>query len=123
MTMNFFDDRTLEKLVEPLNPAFVSSRKQAGTTLSYIEGHHAIREMNRIFGYDGWSRRTVECKIEHTHTYKDKYDNDKLEACASAIVEVQVGPIVRMGVGFGNGIVKADGMHKDAFEQGEKFYT
>ena len=33
-----------------------------GRELSYIEGWYAISEANRIFGFDGWSRETVETR-------------------------------------------------------------
>jgi hypothetical protein len=33
-----------------------------GRELSYLEGWYAISEANRIFGFDGWSRETLESK-------------------------------------------------------------
>ncbi|MGA7532233.1 MAG: Rad52/Rad22 family DNA repair protein, partial [Pseudolabrys sp.] len=33
-----------------------------GRELSYIEGWYAITEANRIFGFDGWSRETVDSR-------------------------------------------------------------
>ena len=42
-------------LGQPIDPALVSQRKgRAGRTFSYIEGHVAISEANRVFGYGGW---------------------------------------------------------------------
>ena len=38
------------------------SRERNGRELAYIEGWHAISEANRIFGFDGWSRETIECR-------------------------------------------------------------
>ncbi len=40
----------------------VRTRIQHGRELSYIEGNHAIAEANRIFGFDGWDRETIESK-------------------------------------------------------------
>jgi hypothetical protein len=40
----------------------VRSRHSNGRELSYIEGAHAISEANRIFGFDGWDRETVETR-------------------------------------------------------------
>jgi DNA recombination protein Rad52 len=40
----------------------VRSRERNGRELAYIEGWHAISEANRIFGFDGWSRETIECR-------------------------------------------------------------
>jgi hypothetical protein len=33
-----------------------------GRELSYLEGWYAISEANRIFGFDGWSRETIESR-------------------------------------------------------------
>ncbi|HWT82433.1 MAG TPA: Rad52/Rad22 family DNA repair protein, partial [Candidatus Methylomirabilis sp.] len=33
-----------------------------GRELSYLEGWYAISEANRIFGFDGWSRETLESR-------------------------------------------------------------
>ena len=38
-----------------LDAAHIRQREQSGMRLSYIESHHAIREANRIFGFDGWT--------------------------------------------------------------------
>lgn len=35
---------------------------QNGRELTYIEGWHAIAEANRIFGFDGWDRETLESR-------------------------------------------------------------
>jgi DNA repair and recombination protein RAD52 len=52
-----------KRLLEaPLNSVNVKSRSQSGRTLSYIEGWHAIAEANRIFGFDAWSRETIDLK-------------------------------------------------------------
>src|SRR5215471_6997506 len=40
----------------------VRTRKANGRELSYLEGWYAISEANRIFGFDGWSRETLESR-------------------------------------------------------------
>lgn len=45
-----------EELNKPLDPKYVSERSQGGARLSYVEGHHVIREANRIFGHGGWNK-------------------------------------------------------------------
>ncbi|MBI4313128.1 MAG: hypothetical protein HY681_15335 [Chloroflexi bacterium] len=43
-----------EKLAQPLDPSLVSSRKgRSGRSFAYLEGHAAIAQANRIFGYGG----------------------------------------------------------------------
>jgi hypothetical protein len=57
-----FSERQVNALQQELDERFVHSREAHGRTLSYIEGGHAISEANRIFGFDGWDRETVETK-------------------------------------------------------------
>ncbi len=49
-------------LAAPLNRANVQTRSQAGRSLNYLEGWVSIREANRIFGFDGWQRETIELR-------------------------------------------------------------
>jgi len=49
-------------LAAPLNRANVQTRSQAGRSLNYLEGWVAIKEANRIFGFDGWQRETIELR-------------------------------------------------------------
>ena len=54
-----FTDQQARQLKAKLDAQHVKTRKANGMTLSYIEGWHAIAEANRIFGFDGWDRRTL----------------------------------------------------------------
>ncbi len=48
-------------LSQPLDATLVSQRKgRGGRTFSYIEGHTAIDEANRVFGFGGWGFELVE---------------------------------------------------------------
>ena len=40
----------------------IRTREAHGRQLTYLEGWYAISEANRIFGFDGWNRETVESK-------------------------------------------------------------
>ncbi|MGC2825667.1 MAG: Rad52/Rad22 family DNA repair protein, partial [Pseudolabrys sp.] len=44
------------------NHHHIRTREAHGRELSYIEGWYAISEANRIFGFDGWNRETIESK-------------------------------------------------------------
>src|SRR6478736_4139438 len=57
-----FSNKQVSALQRKLDGAYVHTRELQGRTLSYIEGWHAIAEANRIFGFDGWDRETVESK-------------------------------------------------------------
>ena len=40
----------------------IRTREANGRELTYLEGWYTISEANRIFGFDGWSRETIESK-------------------------------------------------------------
>lgn len=101
-------DRISTELAKPLNPKHVSTRQQAGQSLAYVEGWHVIAEANRIFGFDGWDRETVQMDQLRCETVGDKW-----RVAFSAKVRVTAGGVVREGTGFGSGIAKDQG---DAFE-------
>jgi DNA recombination protein Rad52 len=70
---------------------------------SYIEGHHAIREANRIFGFDGWghsidSFEMVDC---------GKNAKGNIVMSAQAIVTVTAIGKVSTDIGYGSGIAKS----------------
>src|SRR3974377_1974474 len=44
-----------------------------GRELSYLEGWYAISEANRIFGFDGWSRETIESRCVLTRENKGTF--------------------------------------------------
>lgn len=62
-----FTDNMKAALAKPLDPRHVKP-PAPGKYGEYIEGWRVIDEANRIFGFDGWSRETVEmievCKAE-----------------------------------------------------------
>ena len=57
-----FSAKQVQALRRSLNSRHVRTREANGRELSYIEGWYAISEANRIFGFDGWSRETVETR-------------------------------------------------------------
>lgn len=53
-----FTQEQIDELKKPLDPRFIGKRKGgSGRTLSYLEGHDAIDQANRIFGYGNWAYR------------------------------------------------------------------
>jgi DNA repair and recombination protein RAD52 len=107
-----FSTEQIALLKAPLDRANVSTRKQAGMNLSYIEGWHAIDEANRIFGFDEWSRETLEMSEVRCNEVGDKW-----RVGFMARVRVHVGGIFRDGTGYGSGISKDLG---DAYESAVK---
>ncbi|MGC2045174.1 MAG: Rad52/Rad22 family DNA repair protein, partial [Pseudolabrys sp.] len=57
-----FSAKQLQVLRRSLNHRHIRTREANGRELSYIEGWYAISEANRIFGFDGWSRETLESR-------------------------------------------------------------
>ena len=73
-----------------------------GRELSYLEGWYAISEANRIFGFDGWSRETLESKCvlgrENKGTFLAVYI-----ARVRLTVKADGANIIREGHGSGEG--------------------
>ncbi len=57
-----FSAKQVLALRRNLDGRHIRTREANGRELSYIEGWFAISEANRIFGFDGWSRETVESR-------------------------------------------------------------
>src|ERR1039457_713492 len=80
----------------------VRTREIHGHELSYIEGWHAISEANRIFGFDGWSRETIESKCvlarENRGTFLAVYI-----ARVRITVQAYGATVIREGHGTGEG--------------------
>jgi DNA recombination protein Rad52 len=57
-----FSAKQVQALRRSLNSRHVRTREANGRELSYIEGWYAISEANRIFGFDGWNRETVDSR-------------------------------------------------------------
>ena len=57
-----FSAKQVQALRRSLNHCHVRTREANGRELSYIEGWYAISEANRIFGFDGWNRETVDSR-------------------------------------------------------------
>jgi DNA recombination protein Rad52 len=115
-----FTPEQIAALDAPLNKANVKTRSQAGRELSYVEAWHAIAEANRIFGFDGWDRETVELR----QLGDVRMVGDKARVGYSARVRITVRAngqaITREGCGFGSGIDKdADQAHESALKEAE----
>ena len=90
-------------LSQPIDPALVSQRRgRAGRTFSYIEGHVAISEANRVFGYGGWGYELVaDVTLREIENIDPGTGEVKLIRAYSAPVRVTVpGAPPRTDVGF-----------------------
>jgi DNA recombination protein Rad52 len=110
-----------------LGSSHVKQREQGGRKVSYIEGWHAIAEANRIFGFDTWSRETVELKcVSEVAREIGQYKNPGYSVTYIARVRVTVssdvtlGRIIREGSGAGHGIDRDVGhAHESAIKEAE----
>lgn len=57
-----FSTKQLRALRRDVDRRKIRTREINGRELSYVEGWHLIAEANRIFGFDGWTRETVESR-------------------------------------------------------------
>jgi DNA recombination protein Rad52 len=101
-----FSDTTTRKLRAKLNGDNIRTREWNGKTLSYIEGWHALSEANRIFGFDGWNRETVELKCIVENKARQ---SPHCAYIARVRISVQAGEeqIVREGTGAGYTVAEA----------------
>mgnify|MGYP000219832893 CR=1 FL=1 len=106
-----FSEKQNEALSAPLSRDNVKTRVQGGKELSYIEGWVAIKEANRIFGFDGWSRETILLQ-ETNRTLVDLDGNrgpyQQWRIGYIAKVRITVGNVVREGTGYGSGMGKPE---------------
>lgn len=114
-----FSAETKLALAAPLAADAIKERTQAGRTLSYIEGWKAIAEANRIFGFDGWTRETVDCRMVAERERKVG-QGEGWGVSYVARVRVTVGALVREGIGAGHGIDRDLGLaHESAIKEAE----
>ena len=116
-----FTDSQKAMLSHKLCADKIKTRNQGGKPVSYIEGWHAIAEANRIFGFDAWSRETIDlrCVSEREREIgKDKAPGWGVSYIAR--VRVTVGDLVREGCGTGHGIDRDLGQaHESALKEAE----
>ena len=97
-----FSAKQVQALRRSLNGRHVRSRAVNGRELSYIEGWYAISEANRIFGFDGWNRETVDSRCvlarENRGSFLAVY-----VAKVRITVHAEGATIVREGHGSGEG--------------------
>lgn len=112
-------------LAKPLSSDRVKTREQGRGKVSYIEGWHVIAEANRIFGFDGWARQTIEIKcVSERERQIGKTDTKPgypgWGVSYTAKVRIAVGDVIREGCGAGHGIDRDLGnAHESAIKEAE----
>jgi hypothetical protein len=97
-----FSAKQIQALRRQPNRSHIRTREAHGRELAYLEGWYVISEANRIFGFDGWSRETVESKCvlarENRGTYLAIYI-----ARVRVTVQADGATIIREGHGTSEG--------------------
>jgi DNA recombination protein Rad52 len=116
-----FSDEAKAALGAKLSPANVKSRQQGGSKVSYIEGWHVIAEANRIFGFDNWTRETIDIKCvseREREIGQQKHPGWGVTYLCKA--RVIVDGVTREGCGAGHGIDRDLGQaHESAIKEAE----
>jgi DNA recombination protein Rad52 len=118
--MSFSDD-SKAALAAKLSPSSVKSRQQGGSKVSYIEGWHVIAEANRIFGFDNWTRETIDVRC--VSEKEREIGASKAPGWGVTYIckaRVIVGGVAREGCGAGHGIDRDLGQaHESAIKEAE----
>ena len=103
-----FSAKQMQALRRQPNDRHIRTREAHGRELTYLEGWYAISEANRIFGFDGWNRETIESKCvlarENRGTFLAVYI-----ARVRVTVHADGAIIIREGHGTGEGRGTAPG--------------
>lgn len=113
-----FTEKQIAALDAKLDPKHVvKPTGRFGPKGDYIEGWFAIKEANRIFGFDGWSYETIELVENHEPVPEQGQNRDQFMVSFRARARVTAGGAVREDVGHGSGNSKNLG---DAYEGATK---
>lgn len=115
--MTFTDEQT-KALDAPLDPKHIKPPPR-GKFGSYIDGHHAISEANRIFGHGGWSYSITALALCSRVEATDSNGNPQVRVGYRCTVRVDAGGVFREGAAVGSGMAKPENEH-DAHESAVK---
>ena len=97
-----FSAKQVQALRRQPNDRHIRTREAHGRELTYLEGCYAISEANRIFGFDGWNRETVESRSVLTRENRGTFLAVYI-ARVRVTVHAHGATIVREGHGTGEG--------------------
>src|SRR5215471_6456255 len=97
-----FSAKQVRALGRNPNHRHIRTREAHGRKLTYLEGWYAISEANRIFGFDGWNRETIESRCVLARENRGSFFAIYI---ARVRISVQAGgvTIIREGHGTGEG--------------------
>ena len=114
-----FSAKQAQALQRNVNSRQVRTREANGRELSYIEGWFVISEANRIFGFDGWDRETVESRCVLAREIRGMFHAVYI-ARVRITVRADGAIVIREGHGSGEGRAASPGeVHDIAFKAAE----
>jgi DNA repair and recombination protein RAD52 len=116
-----FTTEQKQALAAKLAAGSVKTRKQGGAEVSYIEGWHVIAEANRIFGFDSWTRETLDIKcVAEKEREIGSAKHPGWGVTYLVKVRIIVAGVAREGCGAGHGIDRDLGQaHESAIKEAE----
>jgi hypothetical protein len=97
-----FSAKQVQALRRQPNRSHIRTREAHGRELTYLEGWYAISEANRIFGFDGWSRETIESRSVLARENRGTFIAVYL-ARVRVTVQADGATVIREGHGTGEG--------------------
>jgi hypothetical protein len=95
-----FSSAQIRKLQREVKACDIRTREVNGRELAYIEGWHAISEANRIFGFDAWSRETVDSRCVSSREVRGTFHALYI-AKVRVTVRAEAETVIREGFGTG----------------------
>src|SRR5262249_33282544 len=97
-----FSAKQVHALRRNPNHRHIRTREANGRELAYLEGWYAISEANRIFGFDGWNRETLESRCALAREIRGAFLAVYI-ARVRVTVHADGATIIREGHGTGEG--------------------
>src|SRR4051794_17813381 len=97
-----FSSKQVAALRRNVEERHIRTRQSNGRELSYLEGWYVIAQANRIFGFDGWSRETLESKCVLARENRG-YFTAVYTAKVRLTVQANGASVIREGHGTGEG--------------------
>ncbi len=97
-----FSAKQLQALKRSPERRYIRTRISHGRELSYLEGWYAISQANRIFGFEGWSRETLETRCALSREHRGAFLAIYI-ARVRITVKARGATIIREGHGTGEG--------------------
>jgi Rad52/22 family double-strand break repair protein len=97
-----FSNKQVAALRRNVEERHIRTRQSNGRELSYLEGWYVISAANRIFGFDGWSRETLDSKCVLSRENRG-YFTAVYTAKVRLTVQANGTTVIREGHGTGEG--------------------